>query len=92
MIRGMVIDMNDKQLHTLAQLQGFLDGTVTIDFSVAAAERYDFISRTVRRFGYAGLKRADKAVVLRFLERVSGYSRQQITRLVKRGGERRPLS
>jgi transposase InsO family protein len=92
MMRGMVIDMNDKQLHTLAQLQAFLDGTVAMEFSVVAEERYDFISRTVRRFGYAGLKRADKAVVLRFLERVSGYSRQQITRLVKRGGERRPLS
>jgi transposase InsO family protein len=92
MMRGMVIDMNDKQLHTLAQLQAFLEGTVAIEFSVAAEERYDFISRTVRRFGYAGLRRADKAVVLRFLERVSGYSRQQITRLVKRGGERRPLA
>ena len=30
-------------------------------------------------------------MVLRFLERVSGYSRQHLTRLVKRGGERRPL-
>jgi transposase InsO family protein len=92
MMRGMVIDMNDKQLHTLAQLQAFLDGTVAIGFSVIAEERYDFISRTVRRFGYAGLTRADKAVVLRFLERVSGYSRQQVTRLVKRGGKQRPLT
>ncbi len=40
----------------------------------------------LRRFGYGRLKRADKAMVLRFLERVSGYSRQQIARLVKRGG------
>ena len=31
-----------------------------------------------------------KAVVLRFLERVSGYSRQQLTRLVKRAAERAP--
>ena len=45
----------------------------------------------MRRFGYSRLKRSDKAIVLRFLERVSGYSRQQITRLVKRSGERRPL-
>lgn len=29
--------------------------------------------------------------MLRFLERVSGYSRQQVARLVKRGGERRAL-
>ncbi|HEY4647297.1 MAG TPA: hypothetical protein VIH25_13580, partial [Steroidobacteraceae bacterium] len=41
----------------------------------------------MRRFGYRRLRRAQKAVVLRFLERVSGYSR-----LVKRGGERAPLT
>lgn len=29
MLRSMVIDMNDEQLHTLAQMQAFLDGTVT---------------------------------------------------------------
>jgi hypothetical protein len=49
----MVIDMNDKQLLTLAQLQSFLNGTVAVNFSVAAEERYDFIARTVCRFGYA---------------------------------------
>lgn len=91
MMRSMVIDMNDEQLYTLAELQAFLDGTVAVDFAVAAAARYDFIARTVQRFGYGRLKRVDKAVVLRFLERVSGYSRQQLARLVKRVAERRPL-
>lgn len=85
MMRGMVIDMNEERLQTLAQLQAFLDGTIAVDFEVASAERYDFITRTVRRFGYERLKRADKALVLRFIERVSGYSRQQVSRLVKRG-------
>jgi transposase InsO family protein len=92
MIRGMVIDMNDKQLTTLAQLQAFLDGTVALDFVLAPDERYDFIARTVQRFGYGRLKRTDKSIVLRFLERVSGYSRQQLTRLVKRGAVRAPLA
>jgi hypothetical protein len=46
-MRGMVIDMNDEQLKTLLDLQGFLDGTVTMDFSVTAEERYAFIARTV---------------------------------------------
>ena len=64
----MVIDMNDEQLKTLADLQGFLDGTVTMDFAVAGDERYGFIARTVKRFGYGRLKRSDKAIVLRFLE------------------------
>ena len=43
MMRGMAINMNDKQLLTLAQLQAFLDGTIAVDFSVATEERYDFI-------------------------------------------------
>ena len=75
----------------MAQLQAFLDGTTPVDFAVAAEERYDFIARILQRFGYRHLPRAGKGVVLRFLERVSGYSRQQLTRLVKRGAERRPL-
>jgi hypothetical protein len=91
MMRGMVIDMKDEQLRTLAQLQGFVDGTVAVDFAVTGEERYGFIARTIRRFGYARLKRPDKGVVLRFLERVSGYSRQQLTRLVQRVGAQAPL-
>src|ERR1035437_5955237 len=91
MMRGMVIDMNDEQLHTLADLQAFLTGTIAIDFSVSVGDRYGFIARTVRRFGYGRFKLVDKAVLLRFFEHVSGYSRQQITRLVKRGCERRQL-
>jgi transposase InsO family protein len=84
--------MNDEQLRTLADVQGFLEGTVAMDFTVAAEERYAFIARTVKRFEYGRLRRADKAVVLRFIERVSGYSRQQVSRLVKRGSERRALA
>ncbi|MBK6971635.1 MAG: transposase family protein [Sterolibacteriaceae bacterium] len=78
----------------MEDLGGFariLEGTVMMDFAVAGDERYGFIARTVKRFGYGRLKRSDKAIVLRFLERVSGYSRQQIARLVKRGSERRAM-
>ena len=90
-MQGMVIQMNDEQLPTRTQLQAFLDGTMAVDFAVLAPDRYGFIVRTVCRFRYQGLKRVEKAVVLRFLERVSGYSRQQLARLVKRGTERGPL-
>ena len=61
MMRGMVrgwpwaVDMNDEQLHTLAELQAFLDGTVAVDFAIAIDERYDFIARTVRRFWWQPL-------------------------------------
>lgn len=48
-IRGMVIEMNDKQLATLAQVKTFLAGTTALDFTVAPMERCDFISRTLQR-------------------------------------------
>jgi hypothetical protein len=43
MMRSMVIDMNDEQLHMLAQKQTFLDGTAAVEFSVAVEERYGFL-------------------------------------------------
>jgi hypothetical protein len=39
MMQSMVIQMNDRQLQTLAQLQAFLDGTAAVDFAVASAVR-----------------------------------------------------
>jgi len=89
---SMVIDMNDSQLNTVADLSAFLTGTTTVTFALVANERYAFIERTLRRFGYTRLRRVDKAVVMRFLEHVSGYSRQQLTRLVKRTRNGTPLT
>jgi transposase InsO family protein len=88
----MVIDMNDSQLNALADLSAFVMGTAPVQFALAASERYAFIERTLRRFGYVRLRRVDKAVVLRFLEHVSGYSRQQLTRLVRRTRDGVPLA
>ena len=82
----MVIDMNESRLHTVAQLRAFLDGTLEVEFCVPSNDvrRYSFISAVLGRFGYAHLARAHKTVVLRYLEHTTGYSRQQLTRLVRR--------
>lgn len=47
-------------------------------------ERYPFVQRTLTRFGYEKLGRKEKGVVLRYLERMTGLSRQQVTRLVRK--------
>ena len=56
------------------------------------AQRYAFIGALLKRLRYTRLRRADKGVVLRYLERTTGYSRQQLTRLVGRAcdGQRWP--
>jgi hypothetical protein len=82
----MVIDMNETQLTTVAQLSAFLDGTLAVEFRPLDEDggRYEFIVGVLRRLRYRRLGRADKGVVLRYLERTTDYSRQQLTRLVRR--------
>lgn len=82
----MVIDMNEAKLTTLEQIKAFLKGTETVEFSVCGKGGgcYDHIGDVLRRFRYGQLRRPDKGVILRYLKRTTGYSRQQITRLVKR--------
>lgn len=83
MMRGMVIDMNETGLQTLARVKDFLAGN-TDAFRVPKTEQYGFIERTLNRLGYGWHGRADKGVILRYLERMTGLSRQQMTRLVSR--------
>ena len=82
----MVIDMNESRLNTVAQLRAFLQGTLEVRFCPLTndTQRYAFIGTVLRRFTYRALGRADKGVVLRYLQHTTGYSRQQLTRLVGR--------
>ena len=80
---GMVIDMDEAKLQTVAQVQAFLAGTHDLALRVPKAEHYGFIERVLKRFGYAPLSRSDKGVILRYLERMTGMSRQQVARLVR---------
>ena len=83
MMQGMVIDMEEARLQTLAQVKALLDGTTEVAFRVPKTERYRFIERVLKRFGYAPHSRADKGILLRYIERMTGLSRQQVTRLVQ---------
>lgn len=82
-MRGMVINMEEAKLQTLVQIKAFLDGTSEVAFRVPKEGRNPFIERVLKRFGYAPHGRADKSVLLRYIERMTGLSRQQVTRLVR---------
>ncbi|EQD68843.1 integrase, catalytic region, partial [mine drainage metagenome] len=79
---GMVINMDDARLKTLTQIEEFLKGTDEL-FRVSREERYPLVQRTLTRFGYDKLARKGKGVILRYLEAMTGLSRQQMTRLVQ---------
>ncbi len=51
---------------------------------MSLSSRNQFIERALNRFGYAPHGRVDKGVLLRYIERMTGLSRQQVARLVRR--------
>ena len=77
--------MNIKALKNTKELQTFLDGTQAVAFSVPGNKkaRYDFIQSTLKQFHYRALIKRQKSIVILFLLQVTGYSRQQLTRLIQ---------
>ena len=75
--------MNDGQLQTVEQVRGFLEGSEEVGFrGLTAKEKYCWIEEVLIRFGYHRLKRDEKGVVRRYIEKVAGYSRSQVSRLI----------
>ncbi len=72
-------------LNTIEQMESFIKGSQAIAFAVASSkdERYQLVEQLLRRFAYSRLKRREKGIVIQFLIKVSGYSRQQLTRMIK---------
>lgn len=77
--------MDAKDLTTINQLEQFLNGTQAVVFEVAVDvdARYLWIRNTLVKFGYLTLAKHDKGIVIRYLIKISGYSRQQVTRLIR---------
>jgi transposase InsO family protein len=93
-IESMVIDMNEAQVRTLEQVRQVVAGTQALEFRHAEDDegRYAWIAQVLQRFGYRRLGRSDRGAVLAYLQRLSGYSRAQITRLVSRWASGKPLT
>lgn len=85
-IEPMMIDMNEAQVRTVEQVQQVVAGTHSLEFRRAQNDegRYAWIESVLRRFEYRQLKRCDRGRVLPYVQRLSGYSRAQVTRLVSR--------
>jgi len=75
--------MNDDRLQTTEQVKQFLEGSDGLEFEgVSVEERYRWIEGVLKRFQYYRLKRARKGVIRAYIEKVSGYSYAQVSRLI----------
>ena len=77
--------MNTKELTTIDQLSAFIDGAQPVAFEVLSDkdERYRWLQHSLMKFRYMTLNKHDKGVLIRYLMKVSGYSRSQLTRLLR---------
>ena len=83
--------MDESRLRTIEQIEQFLGASTLVEFSKHGddVERYAHISRVLQRFGYLQRNKRERGVLLRYLRHTSGYSRQQVTRLVAQWGKNR---
>lgn len=76
--------MNIQQIKTLEQVRQFLISTAdTTITSPSKDEGYRWVQHTLKHFRYDSLKRPDKGLIRQFLGHITGYSRQQVTRLIQ---------
>ena len=78
----MVINMDESRLRTIEQIEQFLSASTPVAFSKYAgdSERYEHITRVLKRFDYPLRNKRERGVLLRYLRHTSGYSRPQVTR------------
>ena len=89
----MVIDMNETKLETIEQIQEFLTGTAAVTFSISHDEAalHNFVAAVIRRFGYFSRCKGQRSVLLAYLRRLTGYSRQHLSRLLVQYRDTRSL-
>src|SRR5437016_6238215 len=76
--------MQAAEAMSLEQIQAFLDGSTEVDFKARNKEEiYDWVNQTLQQLHYRKLKRSARGLVRRYLAKMTGLSRAQVTRLLR---------
>src|ERR1035437_3622438 len=79
----MIVKLKTLQLSSLEQVRSFMAGNDAVPFATLAhQDRHQWIALSLKQLGYTRLRRAERGLIVRFLGRVSGSSRAQLTRLI----------
>ena len=75
--------MQAREQLSLEQIQAFLAASDDLGFQGRNRDEvYSWVNLTLRQQGYQDLKRSGRGLVRRYLEKMTGLSRAQITRLI----------
>ena len=80
----MIVTLQTQRVRTLEQVRVFIEGSEAVDFVGGDREGiYVLVRRTLVQLEYHyRLSKPDKGLVKRYLEKVTGLSRSQLTRLI----------
>lgn len=78
------MNLDTHRLKTLDEVRAFLAGSSQFQFTLTSREdAYAWVEATLRQLAYQRLGKADKGTLKAYLAKVSGFSRAQITRLIR---------
>ena len=76
--------MNDSKLSSIVEIKRFLQESEVIEFKKRSRkEAYEWIEETLKRFDYLYLGKKEKGLIKKYLKKVTGYSRPQVTRQIR---------
>lgn len=82
----MKIIMKTEQLSSTGDLERFIDGSQKVAFVVLGGKtaKYAWIQSTLIKYQYLELKRNEKSILIRYIKKMTDYSRAQVIRLIQR--------
>ena len=76
-------------LDSPSAIKTFLSSIGNTELTVSKENVYEWIAGTLKKTGYFFLKKKEKSTIREYLQRVSGYSRAQLTRLIHQYQEKK---
>jgi transposase InsO family protein len=82
----MIINMNDSHICSLKQIKEFLQLDQSFAFTIVGKkDKYRWLENVLTKFSYHSLKKKkERTTVRRYIRKVTGLSRSQLTRLINR--------
>ena len=79
----MIVSLATNQGQSLEQIRAFLQASDAVGFKARNREEvYGWVNRTLEEQAYSGLGRASRGLIRRYVEKMTGLSRAQVTRLI----------
>jgi len=79
----MTLNMKDTAISSIEEVNEFLKSSSKLEFKREKKEEaYIWMEKTLLKFRYMKLGKKDKGIIKRYMEKVTGYSRSQITRYI----------